>query len=153
MVGEWNVCRQWIRSMRKGRTIMLSTHFMEEADALSDQIIILSNGRLCANDSSTELKRKYGSGYKLILIKNPLFDYLNLFQRFEKDFENCQIESETKNQLIIQTNEESSKNLIELFNHLDQLKEKELILNYSLSNTTLGLNFISFQLFDKISMN
>ncbi|CAF3299183.1 unnamed protein product, partial [Rotaria sp. Silwood2] len=62
----WN----WLISMKENRTILFSTHIMEEADALSDRIIILSNGNICANDKSSELKKSYGSGYKLILNTN-----------------------------------------------------------------------------------
>ena len=133
-----SLSRRWIRSMRKDRTILLSTHFLEEADALSDRIIILVNGQIKENDSSAELKRKHGTGYKLILNKNPDNEQIDLVQIIETFCENCQIESETNNQLIIQTNEQSSKSFIELFTRLDQLKQTEEILNYSLSNTTLG---------------
>jgi len=136
--------RQWIRSMKENRTILLSTHFMEEADALSDKIIILSNGKICANDSSNELKRIYGNGYKLIINLNENEKNLNIFEIIVQYLKNSNIEIETNNQLIIQTNEQSSKVFIQLLNQLDLLKQKNFILNYGLSNTTLGLekNFI-----------
>ena len=98
--------------MKENRTILLSTHFLEEADYLADKIIILSNGNICANDSPSELKLKFGNGYKLIINKNKDFHQLNLFEMIEKSFPNCQIESETKNQLIIQTNERQSSKTI-----------------------------------------
>jgi energy-coupling factor transporter ATP-binding protein EcfA2 len=138
-----NFCkRQWIRSMKENRTILLSTHFMEEADALSDRIIILSNGKICANDSSNELKRIYGSGYKLIINLNENKDKNNLFEIIKKYLINSNIEIETNNQLIIQTNEQSSQIFIQLFNQLDLFKEKNFILNYGLSNTTLDEVFL-----------
>ena len=124
--------------MRKDRTILLTTHFLEEADALSDNIIILSNGQIIENDTSNQLKMKYGTGYKLILNKNPDYEHFDPFQFIEKTFPNAKIETETNNQLIIQTNEQSSKSFIQLFHYLDQFKLNQQILNYSLSNTTLG---------------
>ena len=133
-----NISREWIRSMRFDRTMLLSTHFMEEADALSDKIIILSNGKIRVNDSSNELKRKYGTGYKLILNKNSHLQNLNLFKIIKEYLPESTIETETNNQLVVQTNKQSSQIFIQLFNHLDFLKEKNFILNYSLSNTTLG---------------
>jgi ABC-type multidrug transport system ATPase subunit len=111
---------------------------MEEADALSDRIIILSNGKICANDRTNELKVIYGTGYKLILNtfnKENNFEILKIIEKF---LLNCQIESETNDQLIIQTNEESSSLFIQLLNQLEILKENHLILNYGLTNTTLG---------------
>jgi len=128
--------------MKENRTILLSTHFMEEADALSDRIIILSNGKICANDSSNELKRIYGSGYKLIINLNENKDKKNLFEIIKKYLINSNIEIETNNQLIIQTNEQSSQIFIQLFNQLDLFKEKNFILNYGLSNTTLDEVFL-----------
>jgi ABC-type multidrug transport system ATPase subunit len=45
---------------RTGRTMILSTHFMDEADLLGDRIAILANGRLQCCGTSMFLKRKYG---------------------------------------------------------------------------------------------
>ena len=54
----------------EGRTIILSTHFMDEADILGDRIAIISQGKLCCCGSSLFLKARYGSGYYLTLVKN-----------------------------------------------------------------------------------
>lgn len=130
--------------MKENRTILLSTHFMEEADVLSDNIIILSNGQICANDSSEELKLIYGYGYKIILNTINNNNHFILFNLIKKYFKNSFIQIKTFNQLIIQTNQQSSKLFIKLFNKLDLLKENKFILNYGLSNTTLGLLIISY---------
>jgi ATP-binding cassette subfamily A (ABC1) protein 3 len=45
---------------RKGRTIILSTHFMEEADYLGDRVAIMAQGKLQCCGSSLFLKSKYG---------------------------------------------------------------------------------------------
>ncbi|KAK3933416.1 Phospholipid-transporting ATPase ABCA1 [Frankliniella fusca] len=50
---------------RKGRTIILTTHFMDEADLLGDRIAIMSEGRLQCCGSSVFLKERLGSGYHL----------------------------------------------------------------------------------------
>lgn len=47
-----------IRSLRGKVTIILTTHYMEEAEALSDRIGIMKNGRLLAVGSVEELKNK-----------------------------------------------------------------------------------------------
>ena len=41
---------------------MLTTHSMEEADILGDQIAIMARGRLRAIGSSLRLKQRFGSG-------------------------------------------------------------------------------------------
>ena len=54
-----------------GRTILLSTHHMDEADLLGDRIAIISNGQMKCCGSSLFLKSTFGEGYHLILVKKP----------------------------------------------------------------------------------
>jgi ABC-type multidrug transport system ATPase subunit len=56
---------------RGNRTIILTTHFLDEADLLADQIAILSKGTLRAQGSSVELKDKLGGGYRIHLQTGP----------------------------------------------------------------------------------
>ena len=49
-------------SKRPGRVIVLTTHSMEEADALSDKVAILAQGSLQAVGSTLELKQSLGRG-------------------------------------------------------------------------------------------
>ena len=50
-----------IRAMKGKITIVLTTHYMEEAEELSDRIGILKNGRLLAAGTAAELKEKTGT--------------------------------------------------------------------------------------------
>lgn len=52
-----------------GRTILLSTHHMDEADLLGDRIAIISHGKLKCCGSPLFLRSTYGDGYKLTLVK------------------------------------------------------------------------------------
>ncbi|NWR07545.1 ABCA1 protein, partial [Paradoxornis webbianus] len=54
---------------RKGRTIILSTHYMDEAELLGDRTAIISEGRLCCCGSPLFLKARLGTGYHLTLVK------------------------------------------------------------------------------------
>nr|XP_006817327.1 PREDICTED: ATP-binding cassette sub-family A member 2-like [Saccoglossus kowalevskii] len=56
---------------KHGRTILLSTHHMDEADLLGDRIAIIANGQLKCCGSSLFLKSNYGNGYKLTIVKKP----------------------------------------------------------------------------------
>ena len=49
-----------LQSQRAGRTMILSTHFMEEADLLGDRIAIMADGVIQCYGSSLFLKSKYG---------------------------------------------------------------------------------------------
>ncbi|KAK8159029.1 nod factor export ATP-binding protein I [Phyllosticta citrichinensis] len=52
---------------RGARTVLLTTHFLDEADFLSDYIVVLSRGNLKAEGSAVELKHRLGGGYRIIL--------------------------------------------------------------------------------------
>ncbi|KAJ5317694.1 hypothetical protein N7508_002202 [Penicillium antarcticum] len=50
---------------RGRRTILFTTHFLDEAELLADHIAILSKGSLEAQGSTVELKHRLGSGYRV----------------------------------------------------------------------------------------
>uniref|UniRef100_A0A8C3CXL4 P-type phospholipid transporter n=1 Tax=Cairina moschata TaxID=8855 RepID=A0A8C3CXL4_CAIMO len=54
---------------RSGRTIILSTHHMDEADILGDRIAIISQGKLFCSGSPVFLKNCFGSGFYLTLVR------------------------------------------------------------------------------------
>lgn len=60
---------------RGRRTLILTTHFLDEADLLADHIAILSKGTLRAAGSSVELKDKLGGGYRVHVYKEPGVDH------------------------------------------------------------------------------
>uniref|UniRef100_A0A803XK04 ABC transporter domain-containing protein n=1 Tax=Meleagris gallopavo TaxID=9103 RepID=A0A803XK04_MELGA len=54
---------------RSGRTIILSTHHMDEADILGDRIAIISQGKIFCSGSPVFLKNCFGSGFYLTLVR------------------------------------------------------------------------------------
>lgn len=56
--------------LSSGRTIILSTHHMDEADILGDRIAIISHGKMRCCGSSLFLKKCFGSGYYLTLVRD-----------------------------------------------------------------------------------
>ncbi|KAH9502478.1 hypothetical protein Btru_068800, partial [Bulinus truncatus] len=61
----WNL----ITRNRKGRTILLSTHHLDEADFLSDRIGVMHQGKLICFGSPSFLKRSVEGGYSLTVVK------------------------------------------------------------------------------------
>lgn len=56
---------------KKGRTILLTTHFMDEAEILGDRIAIMSKGSIKNVGSSSFLKNRFRSAYRLVCVKAP----------------------------------------------------------------------------------
>jgi ATP-binding cassette, subfamily A (ABC1), member 3 len=53
--------------------MILTTHFMDEADILGDRIAIMADGRLQCVGSPYFLKKHYGVGYTLVIVKSEGF--------------------------------------------------------------------------------
>ena len=62
----WEVVLQ----LKKDHTVLLTTHSMEEADALSDRLGIMVMGHLRAIGSPYSMKQTYGKGYKVDILLN-----------------------------------------------------------------------------------
>jgi ABC-2 type transport system ATP-binding protein len=61
-----------IRSLRReGVTILLTTHYMEEAEELSDRVAIIDRGRIIAEGTPRELSSKLGGERVHILLGSP----------------------------------------------------------------------------------
>ncbi|KAM9369070.1 LOW QUALITY PROTEIN: phospholipid-transporting ATPase ABCA7 [Phaethornis superciliosus] len=53
---------------RRGRTIILTTHYMDEAEVLGNRTAIISQGQLCCYGTPLFLKARLGTGYHLTLV-------------------------------------------------------------------------------------
>ncbi|XP_041662328.1 ATP-binding cassette sub-family A member 12 [Cheilinus undulatus] len=77
----WDIIIQY----KKHRTIIMSTHHLDEAEVLSDRITFLERGGLKCCGSPFHLKDKLGQGYKLTLTKK--------MQNQEKQIDNAELKS------------------------------------------------------------
>jgi len=59
------------------KTVIFTTQFLDDAEELADRITILSKGKLFAVGSVEYVKKKFGTGYTLVISNRFLFD--NLF--------------------------------------------------------------------------
>lgn len=51
-----------IRSLvARGKTVLLTTHYLEEADALADRVVVLNRGQIIAEGTPAEIKRSTGA--------------------------------------------------------------------------------------------
>jgi ABC-2 type transport system ATP-binding protein len=51
----WDEIRQLVR---RGKTVLLTTHYLQEADALADRIAVINKGKIIAEGTPTEIKAK-----------------------------------------------------------------------------------------------
>nr|ASS36015.1 ABCA3 [Samia ricini] len=122
---------------KRGRTMILTTHFMDEADVLADRIAIMAGGRLQCVGTPYFLKKHYGVGYKLTIVKSDdcvVDDVTGFFKDYVPDItENTSIGSELT---YILPNEYVST-FPNLLRELEDKKENLRISSYGLSVTSL----------------
>lgn len=61
--------RNLIREIGKQKTVMLSTHIMQEVEAVCTRVIIINNGQLVANDATTVLQNSQAANKQLITVE------------------------------------------------------------------------------------
>jgi ABC-2 type transport system ATP-binding protein len=70
---------QYVRQLReRGTTIVLTTHYLEEAEALADRVAVIDHGRLIAVDTPRALLRRHGKRRLRVTFGQPLAAGLQL---------------------------------------------------------------------------
>lgn len=111
----WSIIKDW---KNKGRTIVLTTHYMDEAELLSDSIFILDKGKVISKGTMTDLRNTLNYSIRVDIHESNKYDnngIKDLFGSFGKMIE-------------------ISSNSIRLFTFESNLKEiSELAVKYNLS--------------------
>lgn len=113
--------------VRDGLTVFFTTHIMEEAEYLCDQVAIIDNGRIIAFDTPTELKRKYGAvkhveiKLKNVSAQSVLYLVDSVISEKKSDIETpelntLRISSTDAQEIMIKAIESLSKNGIQIEN-------------------------------------
>ncbi|BES97662.1 ATP-Hypothetical protein cassette sub-family A member [Nesidiocoris tenuis] len=128
-------------SLRGNRTIVISTHDMEEADILSDRIAIIANGSLKCFGSGAFLKHHYGAGYQLKISsrKGSGRSVINLIRGFVPS---ARLLDNTGKEIVVSLPSEDVRNFPALFAELDLRYSQD---DYALSSTNMGDVFVKVQ--------
>jgi ABC-2 type transport system ATP-binding protein len=78
-----------IRNLKKQRiSVMLTTHYLEEAEELADKVAIMNQGKIITAGTPEEIISKHGSGEKIrIRAKGEMADYLRKNTGLKVDYE------------------------------------------------------------------
>ncbi|CAF1258424.1 unnamed protein product [Rotaria sp. Silwood1] len=120
-----------------GKCVLLTTHFLEEADVLSDRIAIMSRGRLQANGTPDFLKQRTDFEYRLLVDKQEECFSDRITQFIQEYVGNVVLERESAAELVYGIKRGESKQIELLINALDQNKQTIGINSYGLSMTTI----------------
>jgi ABC-2 type transport system ATP-binding protein len=114
----------FIKELKKrGKTIFLTTHYMDEADALSDNVAIIDHGNIIALDSPFDLKQQYSAGdlveLKFEVSREVLEAKLKLLHKTEEYKESYLLEEEDILRISIHEGLQNINKLIDKLAELD----------------------------------
>ncbi|XP_023309746.1 ATP-binding cassette sub-family A member 3-like [Anoplophora glabripennis] len=129
----WNL----LLSEKEGRTMLLTTHFMDEADLLGDRIAIMAAGKLQCCGSSFFLKKKFGAGYSLIIDKSRDCDPAQVTALLGKYVPNIEVRSNAGSELSYILEQDYSSKFESMLKDLENNSKRLGILGYGISLTTM----------------
>nr|XP_010946927.1 ATP-binding cassette sub-family A member 6 isoform X1 [Camelus bactrianus]XP_045367886.1 ATP-binding cassette sub-family A member 6 isoform X1 [Camelus bactrianus] len=138
--------RVWsfLKERKADRVILLSTHFIDEADVLADRKVIMSSGRLKCAGSSVFLKRRWGLGYHLSLCRNETCDPEKITSFIKHHIPDAKLKAESKEKLVYALPVERTNNFPDLFSDLDK-GSGQGVMSYDISMSTLNEVFMKLE--------
>ncbi|XP_059176012.1 phospholipid-transporting ATPase ABCA3-like [Physella acuta] len=131
-----------LQKNRAGRTMVLSTHFMDEADLLGERIAIMADGVVKCCGSSLFLKKKYGAGYHMVVVKEPTCDVNNVVCVVKQHIPTAELESNVGAELSFILPQNCVENFEALFSNLEQRQRELGISSFGASVTTMEEVFL-----------
>ncbi|XP_028967478.1 ATP-binding cassette sub-family A member 1 [Galendromus occidentalis] len=134
----WDLLQQ----ERTRRTVLMTTHYMEEADVLGDRIAFLAKGKLMCAGSPMFLKRKFETGYKLRLTKaSPNLDPESVVaavkNQLSPNANNVNLVSDLSYEFVINIGFPGAAEMISLFRFIEDNRESLGIESMGASVTTM----------------
>ncbi|XP_053180211.1 phospholipid-transporting ATPase ABCA1b isoform X1 [Scomber japonicus] len=137
----WNCIHSVIK---EGRSVVLTSHSMEECEALCTRMAIMVNGRFRCLGSVQHLKNRFGDGYTIILrVAGPDPDLLPVMKFIESELSGSTLKEKHRNMLQYQL-PSSLTSLAHIFSILAKNKTTLRIEDYSVTQTTLDQVFVNF---------
>ncbi len=131
-----------IRKFKVGRSIVLTTHFMEEADALSDRIAIMNHGKVKCCGTPLFLKNTFGAGYRLTIAKNNDFKEDLFISILQLEIDQHVIETNIAAEMCVSIPFGMSTKLPALLSNIENNKKVYGIDGYGISSPTIEEVFI-----------
>ena len=131
-----------LKDNKQGRILILTTHFMDEADILGDRIAIMAGGLIKCCGTSLFLKKRFGVGYNLIIAKeskspNPAIEEF-VFRKLPTATKLSEVSSE----ITFQIPQNESDKFEDFFTDLDNSLQLLRIKSYGVGVTTLEEVFL-----------
>uniref|UniRef100_A0A4W2I2S3 ATP-binding cassette sub-family A member 3-like n=1 Tax=Bos indicus x Bos taurus TaxID=30522 RepID=A0A4W2I2S3_BOBOX len=116
----WDV----LQKHKENRTVLLTTHHMDEADVLGDRIAIMAKGTLQCCGSTIFLKKVYGVGYHLIIVKDRHCDVKEISELIKYHIPEARLENNVAAELSFVLPKEYTDRFKALFTEMEDRQEE-----------------------------
>lgn len=135
----------------EGKSLILTTHSMDEIEALSTKVGIMVKGELKCIGSLQHIKSNYGDGFTLLLkltlkpdeIEQKLVEFIEFIS---KKFPKIELKENRNGFLSFHYKNNSIQSFSNIFKIIENSKEKYSIEYYSVTQTNLEQIFLNFNL-------
>ena len=128
---------------KENRTILLTTHHMDEADMLSDRIAIISKGRVQCCGSSLFLRNTFCEGYNLICVRKKSTNVEKVADFIRNYIKNAFLKRESRHELHFVLPYKEIDNFSTFFTELYKIKEDDMVIScFGLFDSTLEEAFL-----------
>ena len=133
--------REFIKNINKkwGTTIILTTHDMNDIDALTNKIILIGRGQILYNGKFSAIKEKYGH------IKEIEVEFAKNYKSIKLD--GYSILSHSKNMATLRTNDDKKFNVKEFF---DEITSKYEVVDFQVNS--ISVDEILAQLYTELKL-
>lgn len=132
-----------INLIKENRIVILTSHSMEECEALCSRLVIMVNGRFKCLGSPQHLKSKFGSGFRLSVKLNDVQDRDRLREFMAQSFPTSYIQETHENLYEFILPFKDTK-LSEIFGKLEKNRQSLNLKDYSVSQSSLDQIFVNF---------
>ena len=131
--------------IKENRIVVLTSHNMEECEALCTRLVIMVNGKFKCLGSPQHLKSKFGSGYKIAFRLMNESSQPNLLNFIKTKFSIDHMTSSIKNKRLYEfTVPFGDTKLSSLFELIEENRQDLGLHDYSITQTSLDQVFVNF---------
>ncbi|XP_019557858.3 phospholipid-transporting ATPase ABCA1 [Aedes albopictus] len=127
----------FLHEEKRDKTVLLSTHYMNEADVLGDRIAILADGKLSASGSPFFLKNAFGVGYRLVCVKGRKYSETCLLETLRRYIPSVKVDSESSSEVQVLLEKKYIQSYEVMLDEMERNMESCGIMSYGVSFTTL----------------
>ncbi|WKY02096.1 hypothetical protein Q1695_015815 [Nippostrongylus brasiliensis] len=135
-----------LESIKVDRTVLLTTHYMDEAELLGDRVAIMAKGRVYCCGTPQFLKKRFGTGYVMTVVAVENANVQDVANNLARVAAKYVLGAERGNvhgkQFEIILPKEHQENFPQLFEHLEKSRDTLKISSFGLSLNTLEQVFL-----------